>query len=208
MNRGLIAALLALALPVAANASDSTREELKQAEAAMKEATSTVQQGVNDALMVIREITDENAASRTSEVLEAIEAIENQALTAIDQLALNGAFMNALNDARIEIRQTLKTVEKMEPSPNRDRNLEILKSQAERFDELQQSISRKEGEITLQLAQFTTLKRDIELSIRIGKITELIGSLESVQAHLDNMSHTLGEVLEYQVGDVEIPVTN
>lgn len=204
----LIAAIaISLCFTTAAALADSG-EELKRAEADMKTSAIGVQKGISDALMLIREITPENAESRNSEVLKAIQIIENNALNAIDQLALTGPFMNALNDVRVEIRQTLKTVEKMPPSMNRDSNLETLKSQFERFNELQTSISEQEGAITLLLGQFSGLKRDIELSIRIGKIGELITSLESVQANLDDMSRTLGVVLQYEVGEVQLGVTN
>lgn len=197
--------LLILSCTVAAD----SREDLKRAENDMKDATMSVQQGISDALTLIRDITDESdPASRSNEVLEAIRVIENKALDALDQLALNGHFMNALNDVRVEIRQTLKTVEKMEPSPNRDRNLELLTRQFERFIELQQSITEKEGDITLLLSQFSGLKRDIQLSIRIGRIGELITSLESIESNLEKMNTTLGEVLSYEVGEVETVVTN
>jgi len=186
-----------------------SKDDLKRAESDMKEATASVQQGISDALGLIREITDESdASSRTSEVLEAIRAIENKALDALDQFALNGHFMNSLNDVRVEIRQTLKTVEKTEPGPNRDRNLEVLTRQSERFDALQQSITAKEGDITLLLGQFSGLKSDIELSIRIGKIGELIDSLASIESNLEKMNSTLAEVLSYEVGEVETVVTN
>ena len=208
MLRLIFIALILLASSVGL-AATGAQEVLKRAESSMKTTTGNVKQGIDQALSLIREITDENAPSRTNEVLEAIQVIENNALNAVDELALNGPFMNALNDVRVEIRQTLKTVEKMEPSTNRDRNLATLKNQAERFDELQESISRKEGEITLLLGQFSGLKRDIEISLRIGKISDLIDSLESVQRNLDDMSSTLGEVLTYEVGEVqEVVVTN
>ena len=208
MVRNLVTVIVAISFVATGAVLADSREDLKHAEQTMKTATTSVQRGINDALTLIRDITNENAPSRTNEVLEAIQIIESNALNAVDELALTGPFMNALNDVRIEIRQTLKTVEKMAPSMNRDRNLEILKRQSERFDELQRSISKKEGEITLLLGQFSSLKRDIELSIRIGKIGELIDSLESVQANLDEMSRTLGEVLQYEVGEIAIVVTN
>lgn len=190
-------------------AASTTQEVLKLAESSMKATTDSVKKGIDEALMLIREITGENASAHSNEVLESIQKIENNALNAVDELALNGPFMNALNDARVEIRQTLKTVEKMEQSPNRDRNHATLKNQSERFDDLQESISKKEGEITLLLGKFSGLKRDIEISIRIGKIDQLISSLEGVQENLEEMSSTLGEVLKYEVGEVQdVVVTN
>jgi hypothetical protein len=198
-----------LLVTVATGVNADSREDLKKAEESMKAATSNVQTGINKALTLIRQIKGESAAERTDDVLAAIEVIESDALNAIDQLALNGPFMNSLNDVRIEIHQLLKTVEKMEPSTNRDRNLEKLKLQQERFEELQRTIEVKEGEVTLMLGQFSGLKRNIEISIRVGKIDDLISNLESVQTSLDNMKQVLGQVLQVEVGEIEkVVVTN
>lgn len=96
------AVFLTLFFGVAA-ADISTIERLKHAESSMKTTTDSLKKATDEALMLIREFTSENASSRVNEVLEAIQVMENNALNALDELALNGSFIDALNDQWVEI---------------------------------------------------------------------------------------------------------
>lgn len=195
-------ALVAFALTLATVAVADSREEIKLAHAATTEAAQNVKTNIEGALALIREITAENAEQKSNEVLSTIDNIEAEALGVLDQLALNGPFMNALDDARVEIRKTIKTVERMPQGANRDRNLAILHEQSEKFEALQGDIGAKEGEITGLIARFSTLRRDIRINVRVGQIGELIANLENVRDNLNAMTGTLTTVLDFDVADV------
>jgi SMC interacting uncharacterized protein involved in chromosome segregation len=175
------------------------------AEEKMKEATENVTGGIQDALSLIRSIkgNGDEAMAQGNEILVQIAKIKDDAYAAVDQLALTGPFVNALSDVRVEIRQTMKRVERLEPGPNRDRLLSTMQAQTQRFNELQESIVAKEGEIVGLLSEFNSLEKEIELSIQVGQIGELVAHLENIEQNLANMTTTLGEVLEYEVGEVE-----
>lgn len=197
--------LVGIAFLVSTAAAADSREEIKLAHAATTEAAQNVKTNIEGALALIREITAENAEEKSNEVLTTITNIEGEALSVLDQLALNGPFMNALDDARVEIRKTIKTVERMPQGANRDRNLAILQEQSEKFEGLQSDIGSKEGEITGLIARFSTLRRDIRINVRVGQIGELISNLENVRDNLNAMTGTLTTVLDFDVADVTQP---
>ncbi|MDF2235873.1 hypothetical protein P2H44_25250 [Albimonas sp. CAU 1670] len=204
--RTLSFALLALSLAAAATSplAASSREDLIAAETAMKESAKTLQSGISDAMSLISSINGdgEEAAAQGDEVLQKIRQIQQDAYVAVDQLALNGPFINALSEVRVEIRQTQKRIERLEPSENRDRMLASIQRQSALYNELQESIVAKEGEITLLLGQFARLEKEIELSLKLGEIVQLVEKLQDIEDSLSDMTGTLGQVLQYDVGEV------
>jgi len=197
-----VAIVFCLACIGASGALADSRQEIRAAHEATTEAARNVKTNIEGALALIQEITAENAEQKSNEVLATIDNIEGEALGVLDQLALNGPFMNALDHARVEIRKTIRTVAAMPEGVNRNRNLAILHEQAERFEGLQSDIRAKEGEITSLIARFSTLRRDIRTNIRVGLIGDLISNLETVRDNLTAMTSTLNLVLDFDVADV------